>query len=577
MSQFFDKSSLTLIPSGYKDGKLYSQKPLSTSGELSFSRGSDIEATRVAANGYIEKAKVNLLLQSNTFSTTWTASNATLTSGQSGYDGTTDAWLLDKSGTQGRVTQAIAQSNLQCLSVYAKKGTSDYMRMFVNGPNSSIYFDLTDGSVQSSSSIVSGTATALSGGWYRCEVSFTGTTTAVNFYPAESGSTAGTSGNIYIQDAQLNYGLVAQTYQETTTAAVVSGITDNMPRLNYDPANPTCPSLLLEKSSTNEIPNSEYLSAWGASNVSVTQNTAISPEGVQNASTIEVTTQTASQGLAQGFVADGTSYYTISGYYKKTATSQRAQLKIRDFLGSGTTYGFVELDLSTGSVFASVGTYSITSFNSDWWYIQVTTGSVPSAGIRRAVIRLDNQTVGTQVTAYGIMVEKGTYATSYIPTYGSSATRTSDSASKTGISSLIGQSEGTLFIEGSAIANESTSKRISLSDGTNNNRVVINYRDSQIDAIVVSGGSVAVSSGTGITTPEQNHKIAIAYKQNDFKVYVDGVEVISDTSGNTFTSLSNFQFTDGNTTSSPFAGNIKQALLFTQRLSNSDLATLTSL
>ena len=76
----FTESSLCLVPSGVKDGKVYSIKPTDGSGDLTFSRGSDIEATRVASNGYIEKAAVNLLLQSNTFDTTWVLDGATIES-----------------------------------------------------------------------------------------------------------------------------------------------------------------------------------------------------------------------------------------------------------------------------------------------------------------------------------------------------------------------------------------------------------------------------------------------------------------------------------------------------------------
>ena len=58
-----------------------------------------------------------------------------------------------------------------------------------------------------------------------------------------------TAGNIYIQDAQLEYGLVARDYIETTTAAVEGGITDNVPRLDYTDS--SCPALLLEPQRTN--------------------------------------------------------------------------------------------------------------------------------------------------------------------------------------------------------------------------------------------------------------------------------------------------------------------------------------
>jgi len=83
----YDKSSLVLIPSGTKTGKVYSQKPVSGDGDFTFTRAS--AATRVNADGNIEKETQNLLLQSN-FSSSWSATVATMTGGQSGYDGSND-------------------------------------------------------------------------------------------------------------------------------------------------------------------------------------------------------------------------------------------------------------------------------------------------------------------------------------------------------------------------------------------------------------------------------------------------------------------------------------------------------
>ena len=69
---------------------MYSQKPVNGDGDFTFSRST--AATRVNADGNIEKETQNLLLQSNTFDTTWTDNMLTITSGQAGYDGTNDAW-----------------------------------------------------------------------------------------------------------------------------------------------------------------------------------------------------------------------------------------------------------------------------------------------------------------------------------------------------------------------------------------------------------------------------------------------------------------------------------------------------
>ena len=88
MANALESASLVMIPSGYEDGTLGSLKPTDGTGDFTFSRGSDISATRVNADGYIEKGYENLLTYSNDFSNAdWTPFNASVTSGQSGYDG----------------------------------------------------------------------------------------------------------------------------------------------------------------------------------------------------------------------------------------------------------------------------------------------------------------------------------------------------------------------------------------------------------------------------------------------------------------------------------------------------------
>ena len=48
---FFDDASLAFLPSGAagKDGKAYSIKPTNGTGDFTFSRGSNLSATRVGA------------------------------------------------------------------------------------------------------------------------------------------------------------------------------------------------------------------------------------------------------------------------------------------------------------------------------------------------------------------------------------------------------------------------------------------------------------------------------------------------------------------------------------------------
>ena len=148
MSSIYDKASLVLIPSGTKTSKVYSQKPVSGDGDFTFSRST--AATRVNSSGNIEKETQNLSLYSNTFSS-WTAqSGGSVTSGQSGYDGTNDAWLLTSgAATYSRIERTISHTGVYTISVYAKAGTLGWLSFENSGISSDdSYFDLTTGTPQ---------------------------------------------------------------------------------------------------------------------------------------------------------------------------------------------------------------------------------------------------------------------------------------------------------------------------------------------------------------------------------------------------------------------------------------------
>src|SRR6056300_1564627 len=139
-----NKASLIQIPSGYKDGTLYSAKPTNGDGDFTFSRGSNLAATRVNSEGLIEKGRENLILQSNSFGTGWTSISTTETGGQSGYDGSSDAWLLSKTASSGRLARLIATGGVQTASVYAKAGTLDWILLLCasGSGDAYLYFDL---------------------------------------------------------------------------------------------------------------------------------------------------------------------------------------------------------------------------------------------------------------------------------------------------------------------------------------------------------------------------------------------------------------------------------------------------
>ena len=95
---------------------------------------------------------------------------------------------------------------------------------------------------------------------------------------------------------------------------------------------------------------------------------------------------------------------------------------------------------------------------------------------------------------------------------------------------------------------------------------------------VFSGSSAQASiTKTGLTNG-QTVKVAGAYKANDFVLYVNGVQVGTDTSGSIPASLSQIEIGSYAEVGSPFNQNrpIKQAIVFKTRLTNAQLAELTA-
>jgi hypothetical protein len=169
--------------------------------------------------------RTNLLLESNQFDTTWVSVTASVTSGQSGYDGSNDAWLLSKSAASGRIYQNASVSGVATYSVYAKRNNLNWL--FIIGTASSYpeaYFDLLNGTIGNTSghqNFLGADIKDVGNGWHRCSITFNDSLGQFRIYPADgNNNVSGTSGSIYIQDAQLEAGSKATEYIPTTTEAV---------------------------------------------------------------------------------------------------------------------------------------------------------------------------------------------------------------------------------------------------------------------------------------------------------------------------------------------------------------------
>mgnify|MGYP003652779168 CR=1 FL=1 len=537
----YNDASLILYPSGYKEDKLYSLKPTDGSGDLDFTRAST--ATRVNAEGLIETSPVNLAQQSNTFNTTWGPAFATVTSGQAGYDGTNNAWLLSKNYSTGRIGQGVSYPLGQyTYSIYAKAGTDNFILLGIEGMTIQAFFDLQNGTLGSSyfctSSIV-----FVSDGWYRCSMTFNSAITIIRIYVADADNdTSGTSGSIYIQDAQLEQGATAKPYFPTTDRL-------NVPRIDYTGGG--CGKLLLEPQRSNVVLQSEDISSasWTkTAGVTVTANALISPDGTTNADYVQY--DAVNKELYQNITSVTGGVATI--YIKGTA---------------GQTIKF-----------GVTGDESVYTLSGEWERL-TKTFTVTSS---RITINTYASSTSRNIYLWGAQVEGSgaTYPTSYIPTTSTAVTRVADTAFKTGISSLIGQTEGVLYANVQFNLLGNLDSWLSINNGTNSNWIFIGKTNNKIRAYVKGSGSIAFDNYVTNITSGQLMKIAIAYKSGDIALYINGSLIATSTNSFTFSaalSLLSFHNSGGASSVIFEISKYQEVLIFPTRLSNTDLAALTTL
>jgi hypothetical protein len=260
--------------------------------------------------------------------------------------------------------------------------------------------------------------------------------------------------------------------------------------------------------------------------------------------------------------------------------------------------GYANFDLINGLVFVVSGTTAdtnraarIENYGNGWYrcsYTATCTSAGTGVGFAATLIAASGDTrlpsfsgtVTDYLLGWGAQLETGSVATSYIPTTTAAVTRNADVVLVSGaVSGSIGQTEGTLYAEVDVRNFANAGIFFSISDGTSSNRVqVYKFTDSKIYADRISATQSALTSISTSALTTGIYKLAFAYKTGDSALFINGVQIGSTalqtftmgalTKVNVGTRFDNTQFLNDR---------ILDAALYTTRLSNAELAALTSL
>ena len=547
-----NKASIILTPTGYKAGTLYNVAPVVEPYEdFDFARAS--VASRVNSSGLVEMVGRTLgseLVTNGDFSngtTEWSSGNSTL----SVVDG--------KLKVLATGAFSYARQNITVVSGKVYKITANF------------FYNSLVGNIEA----------------------YDGTTNIISEQLSEDGviTLYVTPSSTSLRLTLLNRNGSSGDFNYWDNVSVKEIIdTNNIPRISYD-SNGDNGHILLEPTSTNLITYSEDFSdsSWdldfAASYITIIPNAATSPSGENNAT--KLIGNDVSRDPTNSYIGASTS---ASAPYSASIFAKKGEY---DYLVLGVgSYGggyYAIFNLSNGTIStsptASGTTASIEDYDNGWYRCIISTTNTSGSELLFTTPSVDgtlttdytNTTNGVYV--WGAQLEELSYATSYIPTLtGSQEVRATETATGAGSADLINSTEGVLYAEIAALADDLSNRMIALSDSDSTDHVRIYYTNStnKISVAVKSNGSNQyVFLNHNVTDITNFIKIAVKYKANDFATFINGVKVNSQTTtASAPIGLDRLNF-DSGAGVSDFYGKCKALAVFKEALSDAELNNLT--
>ena len=372
----------------------------------------------------------------------------------------------------------------------------------------------------------------------------------------------------------------ATTATRVNKSGLIESVASNLPRIDF--LNDTKGHLLLEPASTNRLTYSEDFtqSIWTNARSSGATNQITAPDGTTTGYKLTDSTDNNTHLLFSNQTVTTSDVFAFSMFLKKgsldngfIAFDSNINQSVVFNLQNGTI-------VSTGS---GITSSKIENFGNDWFRCSFT--HTPTSTTRNYRVGTYNGSISYAGTGndfiycWGAQLEQQSFATSYIPTSGSSVTRNADVCNNSGAAQDFDSTEGVLYVEIAALANDGTTRALSLSDGSSSDRVFINYSstNNRLSCFGSTGSSTQFSMGSDITDATDFIKVALKYKLNDIALFINGSEVNTDTSAtlpsaDTFTSLQ----LDSGGGASDFYGKVREVRTYRTALTDSELTALTT-
>lgn len=402
-----------------------------------------------------------------------------------------------------------------------------------------------------------------------------------------NGYTTGAIATIIPTDYTASSGALAWTRESTKTrvneSGVIESMANNVPTFDYTGS--VCPVIGVESQRTNFFLNSQDITNayWTKTGATASGNTQTAPDNTLTADSLIATNTTGRHEVSRSISASGSGGQKyIASFYVKKGNVNYAYID-----GAGSVWGNLTLivDLNNGNIVAYNGqiqNINVTLINGYYRISMSARVNTSSNAIVRFGMTSSTTSTSSALTTsdftymWGFQWERaenlqGLNPTSYIPTTTASVTRIADivTTNEPNMLQYVNINEGTLFIKINWKNYYGTKRYLTLGNS------VVYLQATQTN--LIQGGYFGNQIITSSFYNDGVLKIAFGYKANDFVLYINGVLIGTDTSGGTGFGIDYIDLTAVSPQLYNSGNELIYGAVYNQRLSNSDLAKLTTL